>query len=195
LVQKFFTDLPELAIGDTITITNRWETLHYRVTGNILIWPDQSEYLAVVRGKDMITLLTCYDGTAANDRFLIFAERWYPEGSMQSAGEQVEQASPESDESETQIAAADETVEPEETNSEIADGSANTETVTDAEPNTKTKAESDGGTSLDTTPSYITTVQVPVKTWYMKLETYTITFAALLLMVLILNVRKRFKEK
>ena len=91
LVQKFFTDLPELAVGDTITITNRWEKLHYRVTGNMLIWPDQNEYIAVVPGKDMITLLTCYDGTATNDRLLVFAERWYPEGAVQTAGEQQEQ--------------------------------------------------------------------------------------------------------
>ena len=180
LVQKFFTDLPKLTPGDTITITNRWETLHYRVTGNILIWPDQSEYLAVVPGKDMITLLTCYDGTAANDRFLIFAERWYPEGTVQTAGEQMEQPSPES-------------VEPEEANSETTDAPVNTETVTDAEPNTETSAEEDGGTSPDTAPSYITSVEVPIKPWYMKLETYTIAIAVLLVIALILNVRKLFK--
>jgi len=191
LIQKFFTDLPELATGDTITITNRWETLHYRVTGNILIWPDQSEYLAVVPEKDMITLLTCYDGTAANDRFLIFAERWYPEGTVQTVGEQKEQASPESDESETQFAAADETVDPSEFNSETTADPTNSETVTDAELTTET----DGDTSPDTAPSYITTVEVPIKPWYMKLETYTITVAALLLMALILNVRKRLKAK
>jgi sortase A len=191
LVQKFFTDLPELAIGDTITITNRWETLHYRVTGNILIWPDQSEYLAVVPGKDMITLLTCYDGTAANDRFLIFAERWYPEGTVQTAGEQIEQTSPESDESETQSAAAAETAEPEEPNSETTADPTDSKTVTDAE----FTAQTDRDTSPDTAPSYITTVEVPIKPWYMKLETYTITVAVLLLMALILNVRKRFKEK
>lgn len=191
LVQKFFTDLPELAIGDTITITNRWETLHYRVTGNILIWPDQSEYLAVVPGKDMITLLTCYDGTAANDRFLIFAERWYPEGTVQTAGEQIEQTSPESDVSETQSAAAAETAEPEEQNSETTADPTDSKTVTDAE----FTAQTDRDTSPDTAPSYITTVEVPIKPWYMKLETYTITVAVLLLMALILNVRKRFKEK
>lgn len=191
LVQKFFTDLPELAIGDTITITNRWETLHYRVTGNILIWPDQSEYLAVIPEKDMITLLTCYDGTTANDRFLIFAERWYPEGTVQTAGEQMEQASPESDDSETQIAAADETINPSESNSGTIDDPTSTETVTGAEPITETNS----GTSPDTAPSYITTAEVQVKPWYMKLETYTISVAALLVIVLILNVRKRFKEK
>jgi LPXTG-site transpeptidase (sortase) family protein len=79
LVQKFFTDLPELEPGDEILIKNRWETLYYKVTGNKLIWPDQEEYLDVIAGKDMITLLTCYHGTHENDRLLVFAERVYPE--------------------------------------------------------------------------------------------------------------------
>lgn len=193
LVQKFFTDLPELAIGDTITITNRWEILHYRVTGNILILPDQNEYLAVVPEKDMITLLTCYDGTAANDRLLVFAERWYPEGTVQTAGEQREQVVPESGGAGTQTAVSDEAVEAEEANSETADAPVNAETVTDAEQNTETNAEAEGGTSPDTAPSYITTVEVPIKPWYMKMETYTISVAVLLLVALILNVRKRFK--
>lgn len=77
MIRKFFTDLPELKPGDVIEITNRWETLYYKVTGNKLIWPDQEEYLAVVPGKDIITLLTCYHGTPENDRLLVFAERYY----------------------------------------------------------------------------------------------------------------------
>lgn len=83
MVRKFFTDLPELKPGDVIEITNRWETLYYKVTGNKLIWPDQEEYLAVVTGKDIITLLTCYHGTPENDRLLVFAERYYPEKKAQ----------------------------------------------------------------------------------------------------------------
>jgi sortase A len=79
LVKRFFTDLPKLKPGDEIEITNRFETLYYKVTGNKLIWPDQSEYLASVAGKDMITLLTCYHGTSVNDRLLVFAERYFPE--------------------------------------------------------------------------------------------------------------------
>lgn len=80
MVKKLFSDLPELGPGDEITITNPWETLYYKVTGNKLIWPDQEEYLSVVPGKDMITLLTCYHGTQGNDRLLVFAERYYPVG-------------------------------------------------------------------------------------------------------------------
>lgn len=83
MIRKFFTDLPELKPGDVIEITNRWETLYYKVTGNKLIWPDQEEYLAVVPGKDIITLLTCYHGTPENDRLLVFAERYYPDKKSQ----------------------------------------------------------------------------------------------------------------
>ncbi|SHI22399.1 class C sortase [Clostridium intestinale] len=77
-VKKLFTDLPELEPGDEITITNKIETLYYKVTGNKLIMPDQEEYLSIIEGKDMITLLTCYHGTLANDRLLVFAERYNP---------------------------------------------------------------------------------------------------------------------
>jgi LPXTG-site transpeptidase (sortase) family protein len=87
MVQKFFTDLPELKPGDEIQIRNRWETLYYKVTGNKLIMPDQEEYLSVVAGKDMITLLTCYDGTSKNDRLLVFAERYYPEEKTEEKSE------------------------------------------------------------------------------------------------------------
>lgn len=85
MIQKFFTDLPELKPGDVIEIINRWETLYYKVTGNKLIWPYQEEYLAVVPGKDIITLLTCYHGTPENDRLLVFAERYYPDQKAQDS--------------------------------------------------------------------------------------------------------------
>lgn len=78
-VQKFFTDLPQLKPGDKIKIENPWETLYYKVTGNKIILPNQEEYLSVVTGEDIITLLTCYHGTTKNDRLLVFAKRYYPE--------------------------------------------------------------------------------------------------------------------
>lgn len=73
--QKLFTDLPELEKGDKIIITNKFEKLTYEVTGNKLIMPDETQYLKVVPNKDMITLLTCYHQTKANDRLIVFAER------------------------------------------------------------------------------------------------------------------------
>lgn len=174
LVQKFFTDLPELTVGDTITITNRWEKLHYRVTGNRLIWPDQSEYLAVIPNKDMLTLLTCYDGTAANDRFLIFAERWYPEGTVQTAAEHVEQSAEGSKEAGPQNGADDATNNPSEADSE--------------------EMQETESSAADSVPSYITTAEIQTKPWYMKIETYSITIASVLVAVLALNVLKKLKS-
>lgn len=184
LVQKFFTDLPELAVGDTITITNRWEKLHYRVTGNMLIWPDQNEYIAVVPGKDMITLLTCYDGTATNDRLLVFAERWYPEGAVQTAGEQQEQGALESIEAGSPVGAVDESINPSDANSEETEATVDTETAIEVESNT----------AIGGVPSYIMIAEVQVKPWYMKIETYTITIAVVLVMALFLNIRKKDKR-
>ena len=37
--------------------------------------PYETQYLKVVPNKDMITLLTCYHQTKANDRLIVFAER------------------------------------------------------------------------------------------------------------------------
>ncbi|HZK34998.1 MAG TPA: class C sortase [Bacillota bacterium] len=78
-VKRLFTDLPTLEQGDMIEISNCWGRLYYKVTGNKIIWPDQAEYLNIVEGRDMLTLLTCYHETPENDRFIVFAQRYYPE--------------------------------------------------------------------------------------------------------------------
>lgn len=74
-VMRLFTDLPKLEQGDMIKISNPWETLYYKVMGNKIIWPEQVEYLSIVEGRDMITLLTCYHETPENDRLIVFAQR------------------------------------------------------------------------------------------------------------------------
>jgi LPXTG-site transpeptidase (sortase) family protein len=78
-LRRLFTRLPELKPGDEIVINNKWDKLYYKVTGNRLIYPYEDEYLDVVSGKDMITLLTCYYGTVKDDRLVVFAERYYPD--------------------------------------------------------------------------------------------------------------------
>nr|WP_243278127.1 class C sortase [Clostridium yunnanense] len=88
-VQKFFTDLPELEPGDDIEITNHWQTLYYKVTGNKIILPDQQEYLSIVNGVDMITLLTCYSITSKNDRLLVFAKR-YSQGTKEKIEDKID---------------------------------------------------------------------------------------------------------
>jgi sortase A len=90
-IQKFFTDLPQLKPGDEIKIENPWEILHYKVIGNKLILPNQEEYLSVVSGEDIITLLTCYHGTTKNDRLLVFAKRYYPDENSENKREYNEE--------------------------------------------------------------------------------------------------------
>ena len=49
--------------------------LTYEVTGQEVIYPDQVEKLAIVKGKDKATLLTCEPYTSSKYRLLIYGER------------------------------------------------------------------------------------------------------------------------
>lgn len=91
-VKKLFSDIKRLEAGDHIRIRNRWETLHYQVTGNKIIWPDQVEYLSLVEDRDMVTLLTCYHESKENDRLIVFAQRYYPEQQGEDRPSEAEEA-------------------------------------------------------------------------------------------------------
>lgn len=148
--EKYFSDITQLEPGDEISITNRWETLHYRVTGNKVIFPNQEEYLAVVPGKDLITLLTCYLVSPEDDRILVFAERYYPQNTAA-----VQQ----------QTTAV--------TQNKTTAGTQQAKTAQNTEQNAE----------LKTNPgsySYLENVEVKVKQWYEKPQTYLTAGAVLL---------------
>ena len=56
----YFKYIELLKIGDTVTITNPWEKLNYRVEEIKIIQPDDNEAVGIQEGKDMITLITCH---------------------------------------------------------------------------------------------------------------------------------------
>lgn len=72
-----FRDIEALAIGDDVYVTNRWETLHYRVAEVRVIDPSDTAACAVQTGRDLVTLLTChpYGMVPSPSRMLVYCER------------------------------------------------------------------------------------------------------------------------
>lgn len=74
----YFLHVSTLEIGDTVTITNLWETLTYRVVETKIIFPDDVEAIQIQSGRELVTLLTCHPpATGGRQRFLVFCERVY----------------------------------------------------------------------------------------------------------------------
>ena len=72
----FFLYLPNLQIGDVVTITNLWETLTYKVVYKDVISPHDVEAIHIQEGRELLTLLTCHPpATGGRERYLVFCER------------------------------------------------------------------------------------------------------------------------
>lgn len=72
----YFLHIPKLKEGDTITITNLWETLTYEVVESKIISPYDVEAIHIQPDRDLITLLTCHPpATGGRERYLVFCER------------------------------------------------------------------------------------------------------------------------
>ncbi|WIG34071.1 class C sortase [Bacillus toyonensis] len=72
---RMFRHLDQLQNGDKFYIHIFGKKLTYEVTGQEVIYPDQVEKLAIVKGKDKATLLTCEPYTSSKYRLLIYGER------------------------------------------------------------------------------------------------------------------------
>lgn len=72
----YFLYLPQLEIGDVVTITNLWETLTYEVIETKIITPYNVEAIHIQEGRELLTLLTCHPpATGGRERYLVFCER------------------------------------------------------------------------------------------------------------------------
>lgn len=89
--KKMFTDLDELEEGDIFLLHILNETLCYRVGSIRTVLPDEIESLAIRRGEDLVTLITCTP-------YGINTHRLYIEGSRipytEETVEQVREESP-----------------------------------------------------------------------------------------------------
>lgn len=83
---QMFRDIELLEVGDTLTITTRWDTLTYRVFETRAIAPDDVGALAVREGRDLVTLFTCHPYGQHTQRYLVYCERVDNAEAQESAG-------------------------------------------------------------------------------------------------------------
>ena len=72
----YFRHIDRLQAGDTVTLTNLWETLTYTVADIQIIQPHEVEKIKVQPNRDLLTLLTCHPyASGGRQRFVIYCER------------------------------------------------------------------------------------------------------------------------
>lgn len=72
----YFRHIDRLQVGDTVTITNLWETLTYTVVDIQIIQPDQVNRIKIQPGRDLLTLITCHPyASGGRQRLVVYCER------------------------------------------------------------------------------------------------------------------------
>ena len=73
---SYFLNIHKLAAGDTVTVTNLWETLTYEVKEIKLIAPNEAKEIYIQEGSELLTLMSCHPiGSGGKQRYLVFCER------------------------------------------------------------------------------------------------------------------------
>ena len=72
---KLFTNLDELEVGDTFTITVLDRVLTYEVDQISIVLPTETDLLQPVEGKDYVTLMTCTPYDINTHRLLVRGKR------------------------------------------------------------------------------------------------------------------------
>ena len=72
---KLFTDLDDLEVGDTFTITILGEVFTYEVDKISIVLPSEAENLYIEEGKDYVTLMTCTPYGINSHRLLVRGTR------------------------------------------------------------------------------------------------------------------------
>ena len=72
----YFRHIDRLQAGDTVTITNLWETLTYAAVDIQIIQPYEVEKIKIQPGRDLLTLITCHPyASGGRQRLVIYCER------------------------------------------------------------------------------------------------------------------------
>ena len=72
----YFRHIDRLQVGDTVTLTNLWETLTYTVTDIQIIQPHEVDKIKIQQGCDLLTLLTCHPyASGGRQRYVVCCER------------------------------------------------------------------------------------------------------------------------
>lgn len=74
----YFLYINQLEPGDTVTVTNLWETLTYEVVETRIISPNDVDAIHIQPNRELLTLLTCHPpASGGKQRYLVFCERVY----------------------------------------------------------------------------------------------------------------------
>lgn len=72
----YFRYIDKLAVGDTVRLTNLWETLTYTVADIQIIQPHQIERIKIQSNRDLLTLLTCHPyASGGRQRYVVYCEK------------------------------------------------------------------------------------------------------------------------
>ena len=73
---SYFRYITDLQVGDTVTITNLWETISYTVTSTNIIEPTDVSKILIQENREMLTLLTCHPyASGGRQRYVVYCER------------------------------------------------------------------------------------------------------------------------
>lgn len=73
---SYFRYLDKLHVGDTVSVTNLWETLTYRVSEIRIIDPSDVDAILIQPGRELLTLLTCHPyASGGRQRYVVYCER------------------------------------------------------------------------------------------------------------------------
>ena len=72
----YFRHIDRLAVGDSVTLTNLWETLTYTVADIQIIQPHEVDKIKIQQGRDLLALLTCHPyASGGRQRYVVYCER------------------------------------------------------------------------------------------------------------------------
>ena len=75
----YFRHIDKLAVGDTVKLTNLWETLTYTVADIQIIQPHEVEKIKIQPNRDLLTLITCHPyASGGKQRYVVYCERVMP---------------------------------------------------------------------------------------------------------------------
>ena len=75
---SYFRYITDLQVGDTVIITNLWETISYTVTSTDIIEPTDASKILIQENREMLTLLTCHPyASGGRQRYVVYCERNY----------------------------------------------------------------------------------------------------------------------
>ena len=72
----YFQHIDRLQVGDTVKLTNLWETLTYTVTDIEIIQPHEVDKIKIQPSRDLLTLITCHPyASGGKQRYVVYCER------------------------------------------------------------------------------------------------------------------------